>query len=634
MIKLYSQILHRLQSTLNDGRLIILATILFGSGARGYAKSCSDIDVIFLCHERPTNIPAYQSLFLDTYKLDCNVLSTNELINKLGLIEWHWMLFGAKCIEAKNIGKKLNLWLRNLDRWISSPEAHLYRIQVAEEILNGLYRVLKKYKDGINSTTLSYLRTEFLVLLMCIFIENNNKVAFSEPNLIIHFIESIEIDFKPIITEIIGTMKWNEVKGFMCSCRRFIWQNYPETAGIQHRLPIEMGDRIYDIKLPSVSATLFSTLNTLFDNPVFIDFMEEIRQFPIASTHQENIAGLTIKQLVTMKQLDNSKKKKINNPFRFEKYDMERKRYKIILGRGGCHVRSCCFCELPELATTGFDPSLHLKVPKTTIDEIVLYTDGSFFDKRELSDKDIEYISDFVRKVGASRLIVESLPCFLDFKRIVWFQKMLGESIYLKIGIGIQTCNNEIRTKLLGTPINQEEINLLSSLRQDRLSFRFYLLFGKPLLTIVEDEEDVMSSVNWLINNLLLKVDEVVINNLLISNNTIIGDLQKFGLYQNSSFCRFRKLIDSVKKRWPGIAIYPGCINVTTCCNENVKNSIKCTNCKSYLETLEGRNSSDYSNIYQCLNDDSDCEFGLPWNTLGSISSRLFFMSRKLSLFK
>jgi len=256
--------------------------------------------------------------------------------------------------------------------------------------------------------------------------------------------------------------------------------------------------------------------------------------------------------------------------------------------------------------------------------EVAIYTDGSFFDDREVSNETRLRIADRLRRLEVASAVVESLPQFATLDKVARFLDHLGNRVRLTVSVGIQTTDRVLRRVVLGTPTTEAAIDKFFNLRL-RLGFaiRVFLLYGKPLLTIDEDENDVTRSVQDLSEELGTG-DTVTVNYLNVVRDTQVDRLERAGLYQRKDICRFRVFVQELAAQGHGFRIAPGCIAVRTCSERDLADGRVCSNCLEWLTMAEtGRVSRG-----QRCSERPGFDFELPWRIFGDVEDRCKFVSR------
>lgn len=314
---------------------------------------------------------------------------------------------------------------------------------------------------------------------------------------------------------------------------------------------------------------------------------------------------------------------------RYVDYVREQNRLKVIVPTGGCRVPTCTFCALAEVASKKEIPQWERLIPAQYygVDEVALYTDGSFFDPAELTNKMRALALRRLGEIGAKRLIVESLPRFLSDTVLRAFFADKPRDLEVIIAVGVQSCDPAIRAQCLGTPISSEEIGFLFDLRQ-RFGFglRIYLMAGKPLLTADEDLTDVRSSVAALSGG-LRSGDIITINRLIPTTGTFVDSLLSAGLYERASLCDMRRTIQLIRQEYPNLNIRPGCIGRQTCAPGASHSVDYCSSCFSWLSAAE-KGQATHELACEAANRNSH---GLPWYILEGVHRRRAFAQRLVS---
>ena len=187
--------------------------------------------------------------------------------------------------------------------------------------------------------------------------------------------------------------------------------------------------------------------------------------------------------------------------------------------------------------------------------------------------------------------------------------------------------NHILRKTLLSTPTSSTSIDKFFRLRQE-LDFdvRVFLLYGKPLLTVDEDETDILQSIN-ILANVLNAEDVVTINYLNVVADTQIDVLERAGLYRRFDLCRFRRFVQSAATASSkSLRILPGCVAVRTCTERDLDDGEICTKCETWLIATEQLLTV---GTLPCARP-TELSFGLPWTVLGDIANRCVFVRSRL----
>jgi len=250
-------------------------------------------------------------------------------------------------------------------------------------------------------------------------------------------------------------------------------------------------------------------------------------------------------------------------------YDPKLERLKLIIPTGGCRVPTCTFCMLPLLARPKADVkaifSSLRETSKSRVRQVAVYTDGSFFDDRELSETERMEIASFARESLAEELLVESLPRFLKPDVVDKVRNTLQPGCTLRIGVGVQSTQTAIRCHITSTPLSHHELMRLLKLRVcGGFSLRIFLMANKPLISPAEDRLDLFQSLGLL--QRYLAVDDIVtVNPLLPTHGTFLEVLWKTGYWQPLTRAEATALETDISSRNWGFHLEFGPSLVSTC---------------------------------------------------------------------
>jgi radical SAM enzyme (TIGR01210 family) len=607
------------------------AALVFGSWARSSGAPVSDLDLILLLRQpRSERFLRYNAWLQGEVHVDLNLLTVQEA-NAL-LSEFRWQYRFADVVIAdyqRPVPEETARWLRIVGQWVRSPAAGRYRqcriAEVIEAVLVALAKAPLEFK-GYRE----HLLAELLCLCFMLTTECGGSLPFALGNPIETALRHKGCTaYKPrpsdFITSLSGAgvahlrQKWLALKEALSRGRRVL-------ATVRHELSEGADEAAVAASLTGSEANEISPrlarvyeLSGLLD--AFGSGAEAWGQACMAARKgKTNARAIDLPSLVPRR----TTRVILSDAPRERVWSKDRRRLKVILPTGGCHVPGCSFCALPSLAPKSMsrDWSRMLRCRAASVNELVVYTDGSFFDDRELSELDREHIAGCVSRLGARRLIVESLPCFVTQQKIDRVIAALGPHAELRVGIGVQSSNTSIRRTILGTPISESELLTVFRLRsQSAFQLRVYLLFGKPLLTVEEDYNDVFRSVDDLAP-FLGQGDVVTVNMLRVARGTAVAWLSRRNLYESGNLCVLRRLIAVMRQRDYTFEITPGCIGVRTCAPMESAGPTGCTVCRRSLKMAE---------VGRHVVDQKECHLGtgmagLPWALFGPLERRCEFV--------
>lgn len=614
-----------------SARESVAAVLVFGSQARGTASARSDLDVIFLLSApRKSEHDVYHRARFDDIDFDVNLITVDEANVLLQIPSWQYRFYDTKqwCVSG-DIDASVQHWIDTIRSWVDSSAARAHRIGFLHEKIRRLRSRLQDTPSA-NEAARSFFAAVALERVLLLLCELAGSLPFAHRN--------------PVATLLKFDPEWAlaEVRRMVDPGNRSRDELAPEWfwSGLKSSLK---GGAAHSQSFKAAVASGIDTGDAALSQPIEV-LMEEFasaqpeavsdwdrtiridewldRALRSGADHDSNSHGqLGLGALIARSPPDAARR----TGSRFVEHDPIRRRLKVILPTGGCRIPHCTFCRLPELAnqqarfaTLELHPGDYLG-----ISEVAVYTDGSFFDDREVGASDRLEVAEFVRSIGAQRFVVESLPQFVTAEKIAPIRSKLQDNTQIMVSTGIQSMNPDIRKLLLGTPTSSAAIERLLTLsRQYAFDIRAFLLYGKPLLTLEEDESDIRASVAMLSTRLGAR-DIITINYLNVVEGTQISALETEGLYRRFDICRFRRLIRSLASSDPrSPTVLPGCVAVRTCSERALSDGQVCSNCEQWLVAKE--RLLDASELpcerTHCL------DLTLPWGVFGDLANRRDFV--------
>lgn len=564
--------------------------LLFGSQARGLSRQYSDVDLLLLIREIP-ELPSfsYKRCLSESVDVDCNLLkfSFQDSLFRHPRTHWAYRLHGAVpvlefCNEEPS---RILQWISKVNKIIESETACSYRANEHFKDLEVLVKLLKRC-DGLLLYLQCYLVAELLGLIELILLNLTYEVPYSKSypeEAVSGCIDKLKNSLARMCVRL-----WAETKTM-----RILTDPQPQPLSppfirkVRHEMHREV-DKVWPDNLglgyvgllkrtwPEISkldgylskcGTPQIVVPSVF-NELLADLTGEIRLAIETKPHRTRSAP----QSVRIRNED--KPVKIS---RLIKYDRRRKRLKGILPTGGCRLASCTFCMLPNLSLNKGDVKEFLNQMHYHIDgplsKVAIYTDGSFFDNREVTNEERQLIAEGVSQWEARELLVETLPRFLTRQKVAHMVSNLSSHCRLRIGIGIQSMSESVRRFITCTPVTNGEFEDLFSLRREiEFSLRIFLLAGKPLLSRFEDIEDLRLSLKRL-RDYLKPSDIVTINPLLPTEGTLVHSLHNEGFCEPLSSSDAHIIaLELNKEDWPFILEW-GPLRTNSCTNQVVNSS-------------------------------------------------------------
>lgn len=605
----------------------IWATILFGSIARDQRRQVSDVDVIYLAEQVEPRGHIYCPQTFGKFHFDVNIATIEGLNTLLWDSHWQYRLADAVILDAQADRRSpLEEWLCMVKAWIRQPEAQFRRSTILTSRLRVFLQWMRDHAPhpAAAESHLVVAAAWLGVLLrseqagFIPFVDNDNPEM---QEALADFLDQLPFDTRPADNP--GTKeKWGRLKKLKDGLRREIMPFAADAAAPCEQMVMRLPGGLPG----NVAAKIDEWCQAMGWNPGGnLDCVAMLSDLCANPFHGlELLPAASLRPLVRRGYHFEYRTSKAD--FRVSAYDPERRRLKVILPTGGCRVPACTFCALPNLA----HPAQPWILPRvaisgaTDIDEIAIFTDGSFFDDAEVNPSQRETVAVYAKEIGARSLLVETLPRFLTEEKLQHMGAVLKGMPILRIGVGVQTLDARVRSAVLGTPIHNSEIGRLFSLRDIwRFRLRIYLLFGKPLRTRAEEYSDLKASLRWLAPR-MKSGDVITINRLLVTEGTAVASLCQLGLYAEANICALRRFIVALRSAHPGVAIIPGAIDTTTC-TTLVPPRSACRPCYDWLRLAEHQNQIGAGT--PCTASHS-LPLDLPWPIFGGVENRCAFAVR------
>ena len=275
--------------------------------------------------------------------------------------------------------------------------------------------------------------------------------------------------------------------------------------------------------------------------------------------------------------------REINNPIRRSVYDKftwfnnRINRLSLTVSGRGCKSDTCVMCPLPSYRNTTFSNEIILQAInreiesyKGNIDMLSLYTDGSYYDRRELDVELREAIEELVAINDISIFNIETLPSKFPEEEIVKTKERT--KALLLINVGLQSSNSDIRKYCIGSPFTDSHLKRMIRIKtQHNIKLRGYLLFKPPFLSEHEAMLDLKKSIKYCVEN---KYDIISINPCKVAKGTLLEYLYNKKYYFLSHYFSIAKVIsemeeiNSVRVEMPSSDGCPGDIALPHICEK------------------------------------------------------------------
>jgi radical SAM enzyme (TIGR01210 family) len=522
----------------------LAAAFLFGSRVKGFAQLRSDIDLIFLLPANARGMDfQYRRLTLAKGRIDSNVIKIS-ILNELcrNDADWAYRLHHARFIpELTSIsGDVAACWEEKVDKLIESPMACRFRLIRHLRDCRSLLRAVQRFPNA----TAVYLLVEAIFLIPVIYLNARALVPYQAGQ---PWDEALALSDKENHAEARDYKHLVEIIS-----RSFIFQELSrqdkfarELKRVRERCRISIESSCGDVFRSRQGAAVVSALagNKVAQQRIAEFFPQEIpdvrelaqaasRWLTKARPPQQKLTGA---RHPTPRKAASRNEGGTPEP-RFIHYYPDLERLKVIIPTGGCRVPTCTFCMLPLLARPKTDVmktlSLLREATQGRVRQLAVYTDGSFFDDRELNELERTEIASFAKESGVEELLVESLPRFLKAEVLNKIYEELQPGCRLRIGVGVQSTEMPIRRHITSTPMSHRELMRLLELRASGMfSLRIFLMANKPLMSAAEDRQDLYRSLRFL-QRYLVADDIVTINPLLPTHGTFLEGLWKTGYWR------------------------------------------------------------------------------------------------------
>jgi radical SAM enzyme (TIGR01210 family) len=607
----------------------VLATFVVGSRANGSYGAENDTDLILFVREHSSHPEfSYRRLDSGSEKVHANVLKTSFL-NELcqSDVGWAYRLHGARFVREFTAIPEIFFarWMVRIERLVESAAAFRYRlirhIHDCRQILRGAEQF-----DLNEPEIAKYLMIEAVFILPTIYLNHCGIVPFQHD---IPWNEALRVadandasmgkNYKRLIATIVDSEFFRnlnrdrsfalELKHVRDECRMIIVRHLGNV--FRNGYGAVLGNALSCSTDLKREVLRFAGAQSEAYGPVidvFWDWLNLARE------------GQRAGKLTTGAKLKVRRKKNRTFGTRYVYYEQGALRLKAIIPTGGCRVPTCSFCMLPSLARSKASVAeaiadIERTCQKRPVRQLTIYTDGSFFDERELDRGERLVIAETARRLEVEELLVESLPRFVNEVAVDEFVGSLGPKCALRLGVGVQSTDNTVRQHVTRTPITQNELRTLLEWRKRApFTMRLYLLANKPLLSQAEDRRDLHRSLQFL-DEYLTDRDIVTINPLLLTNGTMLEKIWEKEFWRPLRVDEVKDLDMSLRSKNHAFRIEFGPASDSTCTDVDGKSHGSTGFCDAEHH-LQSGNAAMF-----------DAAF-LPWSILGSMRHRGHWAAR------
>lgn len=209
-------------------------------------------------------------------------------------------------------------------------------------------------------------------------------------------------------------------------------------------------------------------------------------------------------------------------------------------------VGQCFMCEYGHgrmVDTKEIEAGIQEVKSYSNIDEIVIGTCGSIFNRQEFSWNNFRYLVNCIKELYIEVIIFEVHYKDVTDEILKYIRDNISNKLII-IEMGFETSNSEIRINNLGKIIdNDEMIKTINKVHDYGFLVTLNILFGIPWLSEIERVRDCIDSINWAFDH---KVNSVVVFPLNIKQNTLVEKLYNLGEYKRVSHLEFIRMLDRV----------------------------------------------------------------------------------------
>lgn len=252
-------------------------------------------------------------------------------------------------------------------------------------------------------------------------------------------------------------------------------------------------------------------------------------------------------------QIEEKSKKRFTN----KKYStfLDNNILQICFYSTGCrYSRSggCIICDYGESRRENLNPSDIRKITQNIFNNLqekpsvlLLNSLGSVLDELEMPKENIIVLLDEIAKIDINIIVFETHYSTIN-ENILQLIKQKLKNKEIGIELGFESSNKDYREKYLNKIIDNdkfiEKINLIKSYG---FSVECNVIFGMPFLSVQEQIQDTLQSINWCFKN---NIDEVNLFPINIKPYTLLYKLYKEGKYQPVYHKNFIEVLKRIPK--------------------------------------------------------------------------------------
>lgn len=162
-------------------------------------------------------------------------------------------------------------------------------------------------------------------------------------------------------------------------------------------------------------------------------------------------------------------------------------------------------------------------------DKIFIYSNGSFFDSREISEDSQKAILQHLKSLGFRQIVLETRPEHIKKERL---QKLLNDldKTELLVGLGFDTHSDKIRDLCLNRGFSREDYKNATRILADlNIQFESRIVIKPPFLTEKEGIDEAIKSVKYAFGR---RSEFISLEPIALQEHTLQDYLHKRGKYR------------------------------------------------------------------------------------------------------